>query len=85
MIATDRDGMTEALKDRFGHLPYPKVMFTHLPDEKHPSSFYLKGYERENSVGIITEPIGWRGKRAIDQFDYITFFNSAGIRENGYR
>lgn len=82
IIATDRDGMTDELKDRFEELPYSKVMFTHLPDEKHPSSFYLKGYENENAVGIITEPIGWRGKRVIDQFDYISFFNSAGKMEN---
>lgn len=74
IIATDRDGMTHALKDRFEKLPYPKVMFVHRPDH-HPSSFYLKGYEADESVGIITEPIGWKGIRPIDQFDWIGLLN----------
>lgn len=81
VITTDRDGMTDALKDRFEKLPYQKVMFVHQPDTKHPSCFYLKGYEQENSVGIITEPTGWRGLRPIDQFDWIGFLNSAERRE----
>lgn len=72
---TDREGMTEELKDRFERLPYRKVMFTHLPDKAHPSCFYIKGYERESSVGIITEHNTWDGKRPIDQFDYVGFLN----------
>ena len=79
VIATDRDGMTETLKDRFEQLPYTKVMFVHLPDEKHSSCFCVKGFEQMEEVGIVTEPIGWRGRRIIDQFDYISFFNSIGI------
>ena len=75
LIATDRDGMTNTLKDRFEKLPYHKVMFTHLPDNLHPSCFYLRGYENEDSVGIITDPYGWRGLRPVDQFDWLTFFN----------
>lgn len=82
VIATDRDGMTDALKDRFERLPYSKVMFAHKQDKKHPSCFYLKGYEQDDSVGIVTDPIGWRGLRPIDQFDYISFFNKAVHMEN---
>ena len=82
LLATDRDGMTDALKDRFEQLPYPKVMFVHLPDSRHPSCYYLKGYEKENAVGLITESTGWRGLRAIDQFDYTAFFNSVASKEN---
>lgn len=77
VFATDRDGMTDALKDRFEKLPFHKVMFTHRPDADHPSCFYLKGYEREKAVGLITEPVGWRGRRPVDQFDYVRFFNQA--------
>lgn len=72
---TDREGMTEELKDRFQHLPYRKVMFTHLPDEKHTSCFYIKGYEKDSCVGIITDHDSWDGKRPIDQFDYVSFLN----------
>lgn len=75
ILATDRDGMTDALKDRFEKLPYPKVMFVHKPDPNHPSCFYLRGYENENSVGIITDPIGWRGARPVDQYDWVALFN----------
>lgn len=75
IIATDRDGMTYGLKDRFEKLPYRKVMFTHLPDEKHPSCFYISGYENGESVGIVTEPEGWGGKRPTDRFDTVGFLN----------
>ncbi len=42
---------------------------------KHPSCFYLKGFEEEKSVGIITDPKGWKGMRPIDQFDYVNFLD----------
>ena len=75
IINTDREGMTEELKDRFEAIPYKKVMFVHQPDEKHPSLFYISGYEQEPSVGIITEHIGWKGLRPIDQFNWVDFLN----------
>lgn len=73
VLCTDRDGMTEELKDRFEALSYRKMMFVHEPDDKHPSCFYLRGYEKESCVGIITESIGWKGLRPIDQFDWVNF------------
>ena len=75
ILTTDRDGMTEDLKDRFERLPYRKVMFTHLPDSRHPSAFYISGYEKEGCVGILTDHDTWDGSRPIDQFDYVAFFN----------
>ncbi len=72
---TDREGMTEELKARFEKLPYRKVMFTHLPDDKRKSCFYIKGYEKEDCVGIITDHNTWDGKRPIDQFDYVKLLN----------
>ncbi len=63
IMATDRDGMTDELKDRFEKLPYRKVMFTHLPDEKHPSCFYITGYEDDECVGIVI--IGKEHDRSI--------------------
>lgn len=79
ILNTDREGMTEELKDRFERLPYRKVMFTHLQDKIHPSCFYIKGYEEEPSVGIITDHNTWDGKRPIDQFDYVEFLNGNGV------
>lgn len=75
VLNTDREGMTEELKDRFEALPYRKVMFTHLPDEKHKSCYYIKGYENETCVGIITDHNSCDGTRPIDQFDYVKLLN----------
>ena len=75
ILATDRDGMTEELKDRFEKLPDRKVLFTKQPDPAHPSCVYIPGFEQEESLGLITEPAGWRGKRAVDRFDWVAFLN----------
>ncbi|MFR5057629.1 DUF1919 domain-containing protein [Faecalimonas umbilicata] len=72
---TDREGMTEELRDRFEKLPYRKVMFVNKPDKKHASCYYLQGFENEDCVGIITNPMGWKGMRQIDQFDYVSFLD----------
>ena len=74
IIATDRDGCTEILKDRFEKLPFKKIMFTHLPDEEHTDCFYIKGFENDTQVGTVVDPsdrIG--GKRYYDQFDWVKF------------
>lgn len=74
IIATDRDGCTDELKDRFQSLPYKKVMFTYLPDEKHKDCFYIRGYETEGQVGTIVEHEGKiSGRRYFDQFDWVVF------------
>ena len=58
-----------------GKLPYRKVLFTKKPDPADPSCIYIPGFESEQSLGLITEPIGSRGKRAIDRFDWVAFLN----------
>ena len=75
IINSDREGMTEEVKDRFEKLSYRKVMFVHKPDKNHHSCFYIKGYENQESVGIITDHNTWDGKRPVDQFDWIEFLN----------
>lgn len=79
ILDTDRDGMTEELKDRFEKLPYRKVMFVHEPDERHASAFYIKGYEDDGCVGVVTDHDTWDGKRPIDQFDYVGFLNGSKL------
>ena len=71
----------EELKDRFEQLPYRKVMFVNKPDEKHGSCYYLKGFENDDCVGIITDSIGWKGMRPIDQFDYVRFLDGKDFVE----
>lgn len=76
ILDTDRDGMTSELMDRFERLPYKKVMFTHLPVKDRGHEFvYIKGYEKDPCVGIVTDPVGWFGLRPVDQFDWIKFLN----------
>lgn len=81
ILATDRDGMTEELKERFDKLPYRKVLFTKQPDPGRPDSVYIPGYEAEESLGLITDPFGIRGIRIIDQYDWVGFLN--GEQESG--
>ena len=75
ILATDRDGMTEELKDRFEQLPYRKVLFTKQQNSARPDCVYIPGYEAEESVGLITDPVGTLGKRAVDRFDWVDFLN----------
>ena len=32
-------------------------------------------YEEEKEVGFVLDRIGWRGKRVVDQFNYVKFLN----------
>ena len=77
VINSDRNGMTDDLKSQFEKLPYKKVMFTNLPNDKFPSSYYLPGSESEECLGLVPEPIGWLGKRRTDSFDFVEFLNNA--------
>lgn len=82
ILATDRDGMTEELKDRFEKLPYRKILFTKQPDPNHPSCVYIPHYETEEFLGLITEPVGCSGKRVIDQYDWVAFLNGGRTAGN---
>ena len=76
-IFTDRDGCTyEDLKD-FDSLPYKnKVVFTNKKYKELKSSFYIKGFEKEESIGqlhFFTTKI--LGKKGYDQFNYVRWLN----------
>ena len=74
VIATDRDGCTDELKERFQALPYKKVMFTHEPDIRYKDCFYIQGFEKEEQVGTVVEHEGLvSGLRYYDQFDWVDF------------
>lgn len=77
ILNNDREGMTDALMDRFENLPYKKIMFVHRPVLKRDSRLfhYLPGYENDSCVGIITDPKGILGLRPIDQFNWVDFLN----------
>lgn len=64
--------------ERFDALPFlNKVVFTGIPYPTIRSAFYLKGLgepKRANKQVYATQNF-ITGKRYIDQFDYIDFFN----------
>lgn len=74
VIATDRDGFSDELLERFNALPYKKKIFTHIP-VKSPDCVYIRGFETKNEVGNLMEETKG-GKRIIDQFDWVNWFNS---------
>lgn len=78
VIFTDRSGCTmQDLKD-FDALPYEhKIVFTHVPHPEIKCSYYIKGYENEEKVGIMSE---WQDtrkpiKKVYNQFDFVGWFN----------
>lgn len=78
VMFTDRDGCTESdLKD-FDQLPYKnKVVFVHKPHPEINSAFYIKGFEKEESVGICSR---YRSlcslKKYYDDFNYVDWLNA---------
>ena len=89
-IRIDKNNMFIMMTDKcakedmeaFDLLPYEnKVIFTHMPYNDIKSSFYIKGFEQEESVGILSNYIS---KKSIykwyDQFDYVEWFNTGKIR-----
>ena len=47
--------------------------------------FYIKGYENQESVGIITDHNTWDGKRPVDQFDWIEFLTNDEYKRGVYK
>lgn len=82
ILFSDRDGCTYRDIKAFDKLPYKnKVVFTNREYHEFLSSFYIKGFENEESVGICSEFIpnkNWL--RYYDQFDYVEWFNTGKIR-----
>lgn len=78
VIFTDRSGCTMDDLRAFDKLPYEhKVVFTHIPQPEIKSAYYIKGYEDEEKVGLLSD---WQDeskpvKRVYDQFDFVGWFN----------
>lgn len=78
----ERDGCTEEDIIQFNKLPYKnKVVFVHKPMPEIESTVYIPGTELNGEDGNWVLPLTsytgrFTGKRFIDEFDYVTFFNS---------
>lgn len=78
ILFTDRSQCTQKELEEFDCLPYKnKVVFTHVPHPEIKSSFYIKGYEREEKVPVLTdfENERYPVKRIYDQFDFVGWLN----------
>lgn len=80
VIAIDGDNCSYESLQYFDKLPYKnKVIFTHKKYPEIKSSFYVKGFENENGVGVL---INFKKqffiRRYLDDFDYISFLNGEG-------
>lgn len=77
VLFTDRDECTYQDLELFDQLPYEnKVVFTKQKYPEIKSSFYVKGFENESSVGICSSYKSWHSlDRYLDDFDYVTWFN----------
>jgi len=78
IIFTDRSQCTKENLEEFDKLDYPnKVVFTHLPYPNIKSSFYIRGYEEEEKVPVLSQFVNLKFpvRRIYDQFDYVAWLN----------
>ena len=76
-IMNDRNECSYKIMKEYDELPLDnKVLFTHVPHEELKSSFYIKGYENECCVPVMTY---FKNKisiaRNLDQFDFVGWLN----------
>lgn len=77
IMMTDNDGCSENLIQRFEKLPYKnKVLFTKKRYRQYRSTFYIKGFENQTSVGDLTMYRNILGKKVYDDFNYINWLNT---------
>lgn len=84
VIFTDRDGCTYEDLLEFDSLPYNKVVFTNKLYPEIKSSFYIKGFEKNESVGHCFEYMPGKKIKYYDQFDYVRWFNKGKIKRKRY-
>ena len=78
LMMTDKNVCTHDLMIEFDNLPYKnKVIFTHKPQPDIRSAVYIKGFESEGEVGILSDwkPGFWK-RRYLDDYDYVSFLNN---------
>ena len=77
IMMTDKNGCTEDDIAAFDALPYPhRVIFTHKPYPEYKSAYYIKGFEDQAEVGVLSDwKPGFFKRRWLDQFDSAAFLN----------
>lgn len=82
ILGIDGDNCTYDSLKRFDALPYKnKVIFTHIPYPEIKSSYYIRGFESDEGVGVLLYlKKQFLVRRYLDDFDYISFLNGKGIQ-----
>ncbi len=78
VMMTDKNGCTYENIAEFDALPYEnKVIFTHKPYPEFKSAYYIKGFENDGEVGILSDDkSGFFKRRWLDEFDYVKWYNT---------
>jgi uncharacterized protein (DUF1919 family) len=77
IMMTDNDGCSEEVMQRFDNLPFQnKVLFTKKEYLQFKSTFYIKGYENDFSVGDLTAYKNILGNKLYDNFNYVKWLNN---------
>lgn len=84
LIFVERDGATYKDLQEFDRLPYKnKIALTHREYFDIKCSFCIKGFEKDDEVGLIYD---WKGpnsvKKLYDQFDFVCWLNTGDIKRN---
>lgn len=81
VIGVERDDCSYDTLCRFDKLPFTnKVIFTHKPYPEIKSSYYLKGFEDNGELGIVTSfKEQFLIRRYMDDFNYVSFLNRKQI------
>lgn len=81
IAGAEKDGCTYETIRRFEQLPYKnKVIFTRVRYPEFPSAYYIKGFEKEKELGVITFfKQQFLKRRYLDDFDYVKFLNCSDV------
>lgn len=72
-------GTNEEWLARFDRLPFErKVAFTEREFPEYKSAFCIHGFE-DGGLGVLSLYQGVKGRRVIDQFDYVNWFNTGAF------
>lgn len=77
IVGTQKDGCSYETLQKFDQLPYEnKVVFTKTEYPEFQSACYMKGFEAEEELGVLTNyKEQFRLRRYLDDFDYVSFLN----------
>ena len=83
IVMSEKEGFAQQLAEGFENLKYEnKVLLTHRPMPQIKSSYYIRGFEDKEELGVTTDfKNSFLQRRYIDDFDYAEFLNTGKIKQ----